>query len=463
MRHVRWLMFSLVIITTACSTLPPIEDTEAIGHILSIDRDGVHVIIEADKPIVKNPGLEKASMAASNFDPIFKGISAYPPNENGEIEVLIYIHGGLNTQKTAQERVLEKYKLIKYAQSENKYPIFINWRSGPFTTYGDHLYRIRHGDIDKWAKGTAPLYFFTDTGITFATAPKAWAVSALHSYDATFFRDDDYLEPFKGGVDGILYTGSEEDYSNALRATNWIVTGIPKIFTTPFVYTLGRPAWDMMLRRTNTPFYTPADFKIDDQEQFFETSLKPGTGALYRFLLELEQKIKTDNLKVKITLIGHSMGAIIVNKMLNLNIDLPYDNIVHMASADSINNLLEHVVPYLIDKPEVNFYSLSLHPENEDRERNAWGFVPSGSLLVWVDEMYSTPETLLSKRSGRWENMRRAVPLIPANARRNMHFKIFGLYNDFTQDVDGNEFVVQPQKHGDFGDMRFWLRETWWE
>ena len=159
---------------------------------------------------------------------------------------------------------------------------------------------------------------------------------------------------------------------------------------------------------------------------------------------------------------GHSMGAIIVNRVLALGLDLEVKNIVHLASADSIKNLLGTVAPYLIENQKTKFYSLSLHPNNENRERNSLlhipGLLPSGSLLNWIDNMYTTPETVIDKRSGSWSNIERTLALIPDRARKNMHFKIFGETPDFMV----NDFVVSPQKHGDFGKMKFWDKSQWW-
>ena len=136
-----------------------------------------------------------------------------------------------------------------------------------------------------------------------------------------------------------------------------------------------------------------------------------------------------------------------------------------MASADSITNLLDRVVPFIEREnarpgADVRFYSLSLHPENEDREASVGGLSPSGSLLVWIDNMYTTPETVLDKRSGRWTNMERALPLISAQARSKMFFKIYGLNDCGTDRQDG--VIAEPQEHGDFDNLPFWREETWW-
>lgn len=57
--------------------------------------------------------------------------------------------------------------------------------------------------------------------------------------------------------------------------------------TTPFVYTMAKPAWDIMLRRTTTPFYTPS--VLENLNHNIDTKLNTGSGALSRFITELEQ------------------------------------------------------------------------------------------------------------------------------------------------------------------------------
>jgi hypothetical protein len=247
-------------------------------------------------------------------------------------------------------------------------------------------------------------------------------------------------------------------------------------------------------------FYTPEDLKLQEDvrpptyyaERRHVERGKPGSGALYSFL----EKLK-DVPGIKITLVGHSMGAIVVNKIVLLKPELPYKNIVHMASADSINNLFNMVVPYInysIEKkkdeckmpkesPEctewakgqaAQFYSLMLHPDNEDREEAWGGLVPSGSLLTWIDNMYTSPETVLDKRSGRWDNIKSSIKFLPTEVAKNTHFKIFGLGLNKGEKCDEEKFLValglkeegykkcdKPQKHGDFDRMPFWNEATW--
>lgn len=360
-----------------------------------------------------------------------------------------------------------------------------------------HLRRAPESDssreISDTAKLTSPVYLLTDIASAIVNAPKSWLVTSEHSLDTVFGRTkkDAYLKDFSTGAHKVYFTG--DSYSGGFnrlgRRATWIATGPVKVVTTPFTYTLAKPAWDVMLRRTNTPFFTPEDLAIPidpvTKQKIHRVDIygKRGRGALNRFLDVLQRKFGK---RLRLTLIGHSMGAIIVNRMVGLSDDvprcfdaddsncshdhLPIDKIVHMASADSINSLFEKVLPYLKNHPQTKFYSLSLHPENEDRERNQVGMVPSGSLLVWIDNMYTTPETVLDKRSGRWENMERALPFIHHDLRSRMYFKIFGLDKNGNSENGGadengkpkREWLTSPQKHGDFDELRFWLEDTWW-
>jgi pimeloyl-ACP methyl ester carboxylesterase len=347
----------------------------------------------------------------------------------------------------------------------------------------------------------------TDIGNSLITAPKAWYVTSEHLIDSLTFRDDidDVLDSQKcthnQAHKNLVHITKGEEKSNLFRHIQWVATSPFKVVTTPFAYTLAKPAWDIMLRRTSTLFYTPKDLedKSGNRKKVItygpHPRMKDGNGALYRFLLSLEKELKEDD--VKITLIGHSMGAIVVNQIVNLGLDLRYENIVHMASADSIENLFNKVIPYIDCSLEgtcnkgfpVRFYSLHLHPDNENREVSARGFTPSGSLLTWIDGMYTTPKTVLDKRSGRWDNMTRAIELIPSveaksdiqpDIKGHMRFTIFGI-NDrksYTAeelsllgiDVDSEEYrkdgAIKPlystaQKHGDFDELPFWLPEVW--
>lgn len=466
-KNITALLF--VITITGCSNLPPV-DGGATKHFIAVEPDGELAAVRKpeSKDIMKVENPDDLVDDETLYNNIIDGIKNHPRNSKGEIEVLIYVHGGLNSKKAAFDRVQSTYQTI--LDESDMYPVFVNWRTGPFSSYGSHLVKIRQGEVSETAPLTSPVYFVTDAIETVVNAPKSWIVNgraALQSIrksevDESERRLLQYVEPHDNG--NIFYENENTEISAIDGIKNffaWWITSPVKAATTPIAYTMGRPTWDVMLRRTNTAFYTPSDLEPQELEAGYLLS-NHGNGAFLRFLKKLSLAKNDENLPITVTLMGHSMGAIIINRVLALDLDLEVSNIVHLASADSIKNLLGTVAPYLIKNPTTDFYSLSLHPNNENRERSSLfripGLLPSGSLLNWIDNMYTTPETVIDKRSGSWSNIERTLALIPDRARKNMHFKIFGETPDFMV----NDFVVSPQKHGDFGKMKFWDKSQWW-
>ena len=466
-KNITALLF--VIAITGCSNLPPV-DGGATKHFIAVEPDGELAAVRKpeSKDIMKVENPDDLVDDETLYNNIIDGIKNHPRNSKGEIEVLIYVHGGLNSKKAAFDRVQSTYQTI--LDESDMYPVFVNWRTGPFSSYGSHLVKIRQGEVSETAPLTSPVYFVTDAIETVVNAPKSWIVNgraALQSIrksevDESERRLLQYVEPHDNG--NIFYENENTEISAIDGIKNffaWWITSPVKAATTPIAYTMGRPTWDVMLRRTNTAFYTPSDLEPQELEAGYLLS-NHGNGAFLRFLKKLSLAKNDENLPITVTLMGHSMGAIIINRVLALDLDLEVSNIVHLASADSIKNLLGTVAPYLIKNPTTDFYSLSLHPNNENRERSSLfgipGLLPSGSLLNWIDNMYTTPETVIDKRSGSWSNIERTLALIPDRARKNMHFKIFGETPDFMV----NDFVVSPQKHGDFGKMKFWDKSQWW-
>jgi len=193
-------------------------------------------------------------------------------------------------------------------------------------------------------------------------------------------------------------------------------------------------------------------------------------GAARNFLKLLTQRIKERRgeqkcPKFELTLMGHSMGGIIINRALR---DLPddlteVDNLVYMASADNLQNYLDATLPLINKKNKLMVYNLHLHPENEDREISSGGLTPSGSLLAWIDHTYDTPEYILQRTSGRWSNIRLVLDLIRDETKpneiktnkkpllKNYRFTVFGR----------GEAKNGPQTHGSFDDFNFWEKSYW--
>ena len=126
-----------------------------------------------------------------------------------------------------------------------------------------------------------------------------------------------------------------------------------------------------------------------------------------------------------------------------------------MAAACSVRDFQRTVLTYLDRHPRARFYNLCLHPVNEIRESNAEAVAPRGSLLVWIDDMFSRPHTPLDRTLGRWQNIVEVAYVIPRHLRPRVTLKAFGV------EPDDRNRPMNPQKHGHFSGQRYWRPEFW--
>jgi hypothetical protein len=217
---------------------------------------------------------------------------------------------------------------------------------------------------------------------------------------------------------------------------------------------------------------------VDEGRNEIATSHIKPDGGLSVFLRRLQQVIADPanggRDAWEITLVGHSMGTIVLNQMIRefglrtetaldgkspaIGVALPFNRIVYMAGAATVRDYQDSLFPYLLENRNARVFHLVLHPKAEVRERFDPGipyvdFPPRGSLLVWVDDFLSAPETPLDRTVGRYENLISAAHNTPDELRGRIHIKAFG--------VGGG--VRAPQKHGDFtSHLKFWMPECWW-
>ena len=219
---------------------------------------------------------------------------------------------------------------------------------------------------------------------------------------------------------------------------NRTADGLRYFHTIPWKYSsgwlidsAGKDLWENMLRHTNTAYWKPEEFDIENDRNVITTLVSPAKGALSEFMKELTRMIKQDSItKYEITLIGHSMGAILINEMIRLYPELPISNIVYMAAACSIQDFQHSVIPYFVDNDKAKFYNLSLHPISERSENNVWDLIHRGSLLTWIGNFFASPSTHLDRTLGRWENVIQATHIIPDDIKGRVHLKAFGVGRD---------------------------------
>jgi pimeloyl-ACP methyl ester carboxylesterase len=221
-----------------------------------------------------------------------------------------------------------------------------------------------------------------------------------------------------------------------------------------------------MSRRTVNLFENPRDAKVfgvgDDKVDELLDFGPP--GSLQRFLGALRAQIEIekerDDATYEITLVGHSMGSMVINQLLKHNPALRCRNIVFLAAACSIHDFQENVIPYLQQYPDTRFYNLCLHPTAEIAEAEYWELPMRGSLLVWVDEFLGTPQTPLDRTMGRWDNFLPATYIVPEKQRGQVHVKAFPMTADRST-WDRETGSDAPQRHGDFSGLRYWEESFW--
>ncbi|MBI5775750.1 MAG: hypothetical protein HY444_00045 [Nitrospirae bacterium] len=430
---------------------------------------------------------------------LFEDLVRNAPTRNNKKQILIFAHGGLNTQVGTVERAFD---LMQAIPKEDYYPVFINWQSSLFSSYFDHLLYIRQGESwDGWGVVTMPMfvpvYLAADVARAITRAPIVWYflaqnfVKSAGNTDAIAEADaiateleQEYRKNPSGNVLKVAHDPIDrrESWDATLAHTTSALTVPTKLIGSMFIDAFGKSAWEIMLRRTHMLYHTEREFfesrkvAVDEGMPEIPTAHIKPDGALSVFLRRLQDMVdRNGGMEAwDITLVGHSMGTIVLNQMIRefglktvtgsdgktstTGVALPFNRIVYMAGAATVRDYQDSLFPYLRENQNARMYHLVLHPKAEVRERFDPGIPyvdlpPRGSLLAWVDDFLSAPETPLDRTVGRYENLLSAVHNTADELRGRVHIKAFGAGRD----------VRAPQKHGDFtSHLKFWKSECWW-
>ena len=222
----------------------------------------------------------------------------------------------------------------------------------------------------------------------------------------------------------------------------------------------------------NTPaFYNPFSGKNEGtlvvpgtytvEMQLFKDGIGSSLGSFFESLFALKQRYPTLNLQLN--LVGHSMGTIAINNLLE-----KYEsewtesgvlkNVVYMAAAASTEETLSIVPDLMKSDNSFDFFNLTLNRVSEVAEFYAFGFAPSGSLLVSIDKYHDEPEHHLKRTFGSEINVRSSLPAILKSFNGVKGNVVLKSFNDI--ETLETSFNI-PVMHGDFGDLDYWLPSTW--
>ncbi|NLF39790.1 hypothetical protein GX586_10115, partial [bacterium] len=234
--------------------------------------------------------------------------------------------------------------------------------------------------------------------------------------------------------------------------------GMPfRIITVPAIDACGKNAWDVMLARVLTAFHKSSMIDMPDDDEF-EIAYKPPDGALGVLMNRLVPFLES-NRQYRVTIIGHSLGALIGNELVRSYPALPCDDIVYMGAASTVRETAMTVMPFLRTHTNCTFYNLCLHQHADAKEYMWFMILPSGSILEWVDTFLSDPLTAEDLTVGKWKNAIRSLPSLEPGLRKRIVIKAFGIDDP----IFNKPFAGMPEAHTDFSSpaLRFWERSFW--
>jgi hypothetical protein len=528
-RRAAFLLLAAALGLCACGTTIP-EGRAA--HIVMFDGDGA--------PVDLTDGWGNAFLSyrtwsrpeyEAHVGTVVQGLRDHVEG-TGSRKALIFIHGGLNEQPETIRRAVD---LSDDILADDVYPIFVNWQSNLVSSWFAHVLLVRQGrDWGAWGPIVAPFYLATDLARSLFRFPVVaghqvaeglGSLGAIELKDRTHARDatrdlmrglaaagdgagagggaaggaagdggdevvDDLLRldipPAAQGFHGRLSGSEDIDLGDVGHTALYVVTLPFKPLSIFVVDAAGTGSWEVMRRRVELLFQSESDLEEFDTDHAGAPRIDRKREGLLHLMHELAAL--QAELDLEITVVGHSMGTIVLNRLLfysqmyghmrgasadghdghdghhsgppaNGGIRLPeFENVVYMAAACSLRDYEQSAFSYLLHDERARLFHVVLDPDEELDEDNAFDLAPRGSLLVWVDDFLAQPATLLDRTAGRYDNLMVALPNTPRAIRRQIHVRVL---------PRGQPGV--PAKHGQFTDpdatcgaFRFWEREAWW-
>lgn len=404
-------------------------------------------------------------------------------DEHGQpvTRLLVFVHGGLNKFSDTAQRVRQLAPIMMEEHNTNAhYPIYLAWPSDQFSSLGEHLLGVRQGVPVGKAAGliTMPLVLATDLAKGGVGLPLTWGKQLNNGLEQLVTQH--HGKPFSPiwqlatqelAKHTNAHVGDSTFKYNAKEKVERFTVAELKL---PFRATVGsigqgelaQGAWKMMRRVTSNMVFPPPDLEEEEGRAAEEEAVVAGEFFRLMALIvraandeSLRGRSKITERRVEVTLVGHSMGTIVLNRMLTryqhpLLVSKAIKNIVYMAAACSVSEAHESVVPFIFEsgvskRHRINFYNLTLNRVAEISESALSGFAPYGSLLEYIDHHLENPETLLDRTLGSEVNVWAGLGAF-SRARAYCQFKSF----------DRRPGCV-PSQHGDFNACPYWRSEFW--
>lgn len=406
----RWSMIrfhavvSLLTIMFGCLSCSVTETKQP--HII-INREGYPVTVsDQETDVIKRQRFQEKvdeilKTVADNLNTVLCVVDS--GRQEKKPDLMIIVHGGLTTYSSGLDYIKQIVDpSTGCLKGTHYYPIFINWDSSFLTAMEDDLFEIRNGERNPIVAGvTFPFWLVHHLVTGFIMLP----------FDVGFRLDSDkaIFEKAKEGEEIPLH-------DRLTDGAKTIVTLPTRMASLALIRGFGTPAWEMMKRRV---------------DQMIAVRIRPETllgigreerpGALRTFLRAFKKKLNSEGIwrtsdgrDVPITLVGHSMGAMVIDRILTQFPEIHFQRIIYLAPAGSIKEFQQSVIPYLKVYKNTSFYSFSLAVKDETGETNPQlpvlnvfplnDFLPRGSLLSWIDDLFDPVLSPEDRRLGSFEN-----------------------------------------------------------
>jgi len=213
------------------------------------------------------------------------------------------------------------------------FPVFVNWNSWFPSTIYDDLVELRYGRRLRqpaWGWLTAPLVLAGRLAGALGSLPlEAMQIVQNQVEGARSAMTKEGDGPWLVGLDVAAYLGLYPVY----LASNPLLKG------------LGTPAWEVMKRRADLAAASQLPPRV--RRERTRDPADQSEGAAYAMIRHLGDALKDKPYKTSVTLVGHSMGAMLLNRVIAIAGDnLPVKSIVYLAPAASLDDVWHLALPY---------------------------------------------------------------------------------------------------------------------
>ena len=345
----------------------------ASARVIAIDPQGRP--IDPDNPGRFDNDFDAAAFARQ-LDAMMTDMSGWTDahRKDGKRQVLIFVHGGLNEPL---ENLNLRGKLVEHRRlliAEGYYLILIVWHPGLKSSYAEHLTKVRQGIYQHGEEFAAPFLLLADLGRAIARVPiigtrmlahdfsrlsGEWKAAGQNETEAAVLSGNPQLRSAFWVTSELVATASTQpgalhvsfggiDRKPTSRGAV-VLQGVEALGRGVLTFLLdaaGTAAWDNMDRRSLMLFDGPDANLLGNASrgQAKELAKVGAPGPLQQLIDALATRAprrdprSTDPASEwKVTVVGHSMGAIVLNEFVSHASELAIDNTVCVRIEQNVH------------------------------------------------------------------------------------------------------------------------------